>query len=435
MKTAKLGSILNFPKQCPNQGHPAVPNDLEAPDLSELESGGIPEAEPGDGYREVFSRVATKVRDGDRTASLERETAPISFAHLIVLPQEERLKQVLQDAGFRSFLLAEMFLERSRQSWHDDPRIATESAEVALAIAQNLDDAFCGTFLQLGLEARCRAFLANSMRIAGLLREASLEFSRLQQLLPQAYLEPYERAEILGLWAATLMETGSLPQAEDQLREVLEIYGREGDDQKVGRTLIFLGLLSLEREDFSAAVDFFDRSLGILEESRSPRLINVALLNLAVSLNRAGDHDRAVGTLAEIKLRLDGGRDRILWAKMRWTEGRIFSSLGQIEESESAYLEALKFFSDRDVEIDAALVCLDLAVLYIEGNRTEHVKNLAQRMLPVFSGEGFAREVMAALILFQHAAERELATLGLVQEISKYVQRAFRVPGSTTGEL
>jgi hypothetical protein len=50
-------------------------------------------------------------------------------------------------------------------------------------------------------------------------------------------------------------------------------------------------------------------------------------------------------------------------------------------------------------------------------------------MLPIFRSLEVHREAMAALIVFQQAAEEERATLGLVEEIAAYLRRAARDPG------
>jgi hypothetical protein len=45
-------------------------------------------------------------------------------------------------------------------------------------------------------------------------------------------------------------------------------------------------------------------------------------------------------------------------------------------------------------------------------------------MLPVFRSRDVPREALAALIVFQQAAEMEQLTLGLVEEVASYLKRA-----------
>lgn len=55
------------------------------------------------------------------------------------------------------------------------------------------------------------------------------------------------------------------------------------------------------------------------------------------------------------------------------------------------------------------------------------MRKLAEEMLPIFQSRDVHREAIAALLVFQKAAEMERVTLGLVQELSEYLKEC-RVP-------
>ena len=80
-------------------------------------------------------------------------------------------------------------------------------------------------------------------------------------------------------------------------------------------------------------------------------------------------------------------------------------------------------FGER-VGFDAALVSLDLAALYARQGRTDEVKRLATEMVPIFESRDVHQEALAALLLFREAAEAEQVTLGLVDRIVTFLQRA-----------
>jgi len=73
---------------------------------------------------------------------------------------------------------------------------------------------------------------------------------------------------------------------------------------------------------------------------------------------------------------------------------------------------------------DAALAALDLAALYARAGRAAESKRLAAEMLPIFRSREVHREALAALVVFQRAAEMETVTLALVEEISRYLEQA-----------
>jgi hypothetical protein len=50
-------------------------------------------------------------------------------------------------------------------------------------------------------------------------------------------------------------------------------------------------------------------------------------------------------------------------------------------------------------------------------------------MLPIFQSLGIHREAIAAVLVFQQAAEMEAVSTGLIQELAAYFQRASKEPG------
>jgi hypothetical protein len=56
------------------------------------------------------------------------------------------------------------------------------------------------------------------------------------------------------------------------------------------------------------------------------------------------------------------------------------------------------------------------------------MRRLAQEILPIFQSRDVQREVLAALIVFQKAAEMERVTLDLVQELHEYLAKCRETP-------
>ena len=71
---------------------------------------------------------------------------------------------------------------------------------------------------------------------------------------------------------------------------------------------------------------------------------------------------------------------------------------------------------------------LDLANLYLQQGRSAEVRELAEEMLDVFLSHDIHRQALAALSVFQKAAEMDHATPRLVHEITAYLHRARRNP-------
>jgi hypothetical protein len=56
------------------------------------------------------------------------------------------------------------------------------------------------------------------------------------------------------------------------------------------------------------------------------------------------------------------------------------------------------------------------------------MKRLVTEMVPIFESRDLHPEALAALAIFRQAAESEEVTLGLVERMATYLQRARRNP-------
>ena len=114
--------------------------------------------------------------------------------------------------------------------------------------------------------------------------------------------------------------------------------------------------------------------------------------------------------------------------RLRWLEGRICRDLGRLDQAEVALREARDGFVERRIGFDAAMASLDLATVYLQQGRTGELKRLATEMVPVFESRDVHQEALAALLLFRQAADAEEVTLGLLERIAGYLQRARQNP-------
>jgi hypothetical protein len=52
------------------------------------------------------------------------------------------------------------------------------------------------------------------------------------------------------------------------------------------------------------------------------------------------------------------------------------------------------------------------------------MRRLAEEMLPIFKSQDIHREAIAALFVFQKAAEMERVTLGLIRDVTGYLKES-----------
>jgi hypothetical protein len=114
--------------------------------------------------------------------------------------------------------------------------------------------------------------------------------------------------------------------------------------------------------------------------------------------------------------------------RLRWLEGKIARELGQLEDAEAALKEARGAFLSQGIGIDAALVSLDLAVLYAQRGETAAIRHLAAEMVPVFQAGEVHPDALAAILLFRQAAEAEQINRALLDTIATRLQRTTGIP-------
>jgi hypothetical protein len=116
--------------------------------------------------------------------------------------------------------------------------------------------------------------------------------------------------------------------------------------------------------------------------------------------------------------------DQMGLLRLRWLEGKIASALGHFSEAESFLRGVQKDLIARELGYDAALLSLDLAAIYARQGRGPEMRRLAEEMLPIFRSRDIHREAIAALFVFQKAAEMERVTLGLIRDVTGYLKES-----------
>jgi hypothetical protein len=103
--------------------------------------------------------------------------------------------------------------------------------------------------------------------------------------------------------------------------------------------------------------------------------------------------------------------------RVGWLSGRVAVGRGRREEACVAFEQVQAECEAEGQAFAAAIVSLDLAVLYLEQGRTAEVRDLAARMAWILTAGGVKREAVAALRLFCDAAKREAATLSEARRV------------------
>jgi len=146
--------------------------------------------------------------------------------------------------------------------------------------------------------------------------------------------------------------------------------------------------------------------------------------NLAVILCQLGRYSETVKPIQQVRDLATERGDETELIRVTWLEGRIAAGLGRPEEGRRLLGQARREFTERKMGYDAALALLEEALLLLDEGRPSEVRTLIPNLVEVFKSKGVHREALAALKLFQEAAERDEATTELARRVLEYLFRA-----------
>ncbi len=176
--------------------------------------------------------------------------------------------------------------------------------------------------------------------------------------------------------------------------------------------------------EYERAIETLLRAAPMIEHTAEPRLRTILAFNLATAYCHGGRHAEAAELVPQIRALATDLGDHWDLIRLGWLEGRIAAGLGRREEAQRLLAQARQEFNRKNMSYDVALALLEEAVLLLEEGRSAEAKVLARELKKVFESKGVHREALAALRLFQEAAESEEATAELARRILRYLFRA-----------
>ncbi len=386
--------------------------------------GGSASAEP------VPHEEVGEIRLGDRVRTLLREHAdvPELLRRLEGLTPAERMARVRSDRELQSCPLCQRLIESSQDLVYSEMPRAEELAELAVAISQELDTRRYGTGLVNDLKAGSWVCLGEVLRNQADLRGADGALAVAEALLAAGTGDVFEEARLFEIKALVRRDQRRIDEAHGLLDDVIAVYRQYRDFHLVGRAFVQKGSVHGAAGELEPAVRWLRKGLGLLDPTRERHLELSARHNLMLCLQESGRVQEAWFLLKASRPEFLEHGGELLNLRLRWLEGRIQQTLGQLREAEQALTEARAGFLGQGAGFSAALVCLDLAGLYAAQSRTEEMRRLAEEMLPIFRSRDIHREAIAALIVFQQAVRMEKLSSGLLDEIRSFLRRARTDP-------
>ena len=379
-------------------------------------------------YSGAFARADRVLNLHQLLLAEERAEVPRLREELARHPRSRQDVLAGNSSRFQTWSLTESLLEDCRGLSQADPEEALHLARLAIRLAQRLNLARYGGQRVFDLEARAWATLGLMLRVQERYAEAENAFKRARQLLREGTGDPTELAEALSLEASLWSARCQFDRAIALIDRAIAIARRTGQRELWARALAQKAKYSTDRGRPEAALPLLLEAQQHLDPSFDPRLAATVQQNILYALVETCRFEEAASGLAGTRALCGGTEHRVDRIRMDWLEGRVKHGLGRLEEAETLFRHTLDGMLGEGLDYDAALVGLDLAVLYSQQNRNSEIRELVAAMLPVFTSHRIHQQALAALLVFRKAVARERLSTELAQDLAGYLRRAAAEP-------
>lgn len=329
-----------------------------------------------------------------------------------------RLLHLLQEESLHTWGLAQLLLKRCRQAVFENPVLAVELGELTVFLVDQLPPTAYQEDWHADLRIRTWAYLGNAKRVLGEHKSAEADLQRASVLLlEQGTGRPFVTAELQHLTASLRVDQRRFEEAFDLLGRAMGTYQRMEDVHAVGRCLVTQAkaLVDSGREDEATAL--LRKVPELLDHERDPKLLLYVYQNLLYCLVNSERFEEAQDGLKTVRKAVDKYGSDMDRLRLRWIEGRIAFGLEDLETAETVFRNIQTECLNRRLDIEAAIVSLDLAVLYAEQDREQDLQDLLTAILPLFGSQDLQQEVLATLRLFQGAVRQKVLSPELARQL------------------
>lgn len=264
------------------------------------------------------------------------------------------------------------------------------------------------------LQAEAWGCLANARRVAGELQRCASLWRWAFQYAGSSSQASGLRALLLDMKASWRRDQRHYVEAARLLQEAAQLYGALADHEGLARVRLKLGTVFRQEGQLSEAFQEVSEALRSAARASDGCLFFLALHQHALILSDLGQKQRALVLAEKIEPFYFVFTGEIFRLRGLWLKGKLHSSQRQWRKAER-YLHRVRLgFLGKDLLYDAALVALDLALVYAEQGQYLRVRRLAGEMYPVFRAQQIPRESAATLDLFYAATVRGQASAAAI---------------------
>jgi tetratricopeptide (TPR) repeat protein len=375
---------------------------------------------PETDYSKVLESSAAKLRERQIWLDRERADAEPLFAELARHRPEQQPLVLGNHSRFRTWGLLEKLLEESQTRLPASRTECERLAGLALRLSDRLDPEYYGAPRLEDLRARAWSYVAEARRLRSDFPGAGEAFDRAHDHLRTGTGDALERALVLDLEASLRRCERRLDEAKRLLRQAIEIFVENGEEQRAGRSLVHLATAHRSAGELVRALSLLQEAQRRIDGSEEPRLLLSARHHLIHTLVSAGRLMEARGLLLKCRPLYRQFPDLWTQSHLRWLRGQIALRFAELAEAEADLLGARQGFLAHESRYEAGLVALDLAQLYARQDRTAELRETAGAALETFRALDLITEIRAAASFVRQAEEIEGAWQELKRAVSAF---------------
>jgi tetratricopeptide (TPR) repeat protein len=382
-----------------------------------------PARKNGYDYDRAFA-LAEQVLDGFLAAAPAPPLPPEALlAELDRTPIGRQLRLVEEDERFAAPQLVQPLIERSHAARYADPEAMLHWACVARSIASRSAAESVGSAARLAdLRGRAWGHCGNALRVNGRLREAEAAMVTAQAYLEEGTGDPAVKARLYEQISSLHTFQRRFEASIGVLAEAGEIYRQLGETHAFARTLVQQAIVCLYGGTADSAVGLLNRAIPLIDHEGDPHLLLAACHNLVRCYIDLDQPEQALSIYSETCGLYKEFGDSLILLRAGWQEGQLLRDLGHLRAAETTLLRARQGFMDRDLMYEVAVVCLDLAALYIKLKDVEDLRETVTATVPIFRALGVDREALASLLQLQQVADQEQQAMELIRFLNARIE-------------
>lgn len=227
--------------------------------------------------------------------------------------------------------------------------------------------------------------------------------------------------------AGVLYEQMRLSDAEEAAKEAEETFFHLGDKRRID-ALFLRAAIKYAAGELAAAVSLFRQVLDFGDDTSHAQWIARASQAMGVA-----EIDR--GNLSEASLHLH--RALVIFRESgpepnrvatEWAIARIVRQSGKFYEAIRRLRDVAKEFETRRLVLDAALVTLDIADIWMALKQPQQVATLAQHCFVIFMDAGVLTGALTAFAYLKESADEQRLSSNDIEAVRTFLKHAARRP-------